>query len=126
MGFRFSTYACNAIARSLLRIRKQASRHHERFPVQHDVSLEQPDEPEDQHTELAVERLNRVLRRNLGELTELESQVIAQRFPPGPEPRLTYREIGEAVGLSKERVRQIQNVALDKLREVLSQDPMLQ
>jgi DNA-directed RNA polymerase sigma subunit (sigma70/sigma32) len=39
---------------------------------------------------------------------------------------LTLGEIGAAIGLSKERARQIQEQALSKLREVLEADPALQ
>lgn len=124
-GYRFSTYACNVIARSLMRRGKQASRHHRLFPVQHDVSLERPERSPDWQTELYVERLHRALNDNLGELTELESRILAQRFPSDRGQRLTFREIGDTIGLSKERVRQIQNIALSKLREVLADDPVL-
>lgn len=125
-GFRFSTYACNVIARSLMRRGKQVSRYNRLFPVQHDVSLERPEGLPDHDTELYVERLNRALQDNLGELTDLESQILEQRFPNDHADRLTFREIGDTVGLSKERVRQIQNIALAKLREVLDEDPILQ
>lgn len=123
-GYRFSTYACNVIARALMRRAKTTSGHHRRFPVLHDVSFEKAAPPADAETELRVERLKHALSRNLGDLTDLESTVLSHRFP-GQGPRLTYRQIGEGVGLSKERVRQIQNVALSKLREVLAEDPIL-
>lgn len=124
-GYRFSTYACNVIARALMRRAKMSSGYHRRFPVQQDASFERPTSSGDAETELRVERLQNALARNLGELTELESTVLSRRFPDQG-PRLTYEQIGEGIGLSKERVRQIQNVALSKLREVLSEDPMLQ
>ena len=125
-GYRFSTYACNVVARSLMRRGKKTSRYHRLFPVQHDVSMERPVDPPDAQTELYVERLNRALNLNLGELTDVEAQVLQQRFPPTREPRQTFREIGDAIGLSKERVRQIQNIALDKLRSAMLEDPLLQ
>ena len=125
-GYRFSTYACNVIARALMRRGKQESNYRKRFPVQHDVSFERPEKSPDDQTELYVERLHRALQHNLGELTELESRILAQRFPNQREDRLTFQEIGDAIGLSKERVRQIQNIALGKLREALSEDPALQ
>lgn len=125
-GFRFSTYACNVVARSLMRRGKQTSNYRRLFPVQHDVELEQPSRPPDIQSELYLERLNRALDQNLGNLTRLESEILNQRFLAEDKPKLTFREIGDAIGLSKERVRQIQNVALEKLREVLDQDPVLQ
>lgn len=124
-GYRFSTYACNVIARALMRRGKQESHYRKRFPVQHDVSFERPDRSPDDQTELYVERLHRALEQNLGDLTELESRILAQRFPAQREDRLTFQEIGDSIGLSKERVRQIQNIALGKLREALSDDPAL-
>jgi RNA polymerase primary sigma factor len=75
---------------------------------------------------LYAERLNLALAGNLAELTPLETRVIAQRFPRFSGHRQTFREIGDTVGLSKERVRQVQNRALGKLREALAIDPVLQ
>lgn len=124
-GYRFSTYACNVVARALMRRAKVSSGYHRRFPVQQDASLERPAPPPDTETELRVERLQQALHRNLGELTELESMILTRRFPDEG-PRLTYEQIGQGIGLSKERVRQIQNVALSKLRGVLSEDPILE
>jgi RNA polymerase primary sigma factor len=88
--------------------------------------MERPVKTPDAQTELYVERLNRALNDNLGALTELESKVLEQRFPTTSEQRLTFREIGDSIGLSKERVRQIQNIALNKLRDVMEQDSVLQ
>ena len=124
-GFRFSTYACNVIARALMRRGRQETNYRRLFPVQHDVTFERPTHTPDTQTELYVERLHRALNENLGELTDLESKILAQRFPVDRESRLTFKEIGDAIGLSKERVRQIQNIALSKLRDVLTQDPLL-
>lgn len=125
-GYRFSTYACNSIARLLMRLCKKELKHRRRFPIQHEETHEQPVDLDDPRTELYVERLNRVLSENLGGLTQLETEVIAQRFPGDEQqPRQTFKEIADAVGLSKERVRQIQNTALRKLREVLDRDPLL-
>jgi RNA polymerase primary sigma factor len=124
-GFKFSTYACNVIARALMRRGRQESNYRRVFPVQHDVSFERPADSPDSKMELYVERLHRALHENLGELTDLESSILSQRFPTDRGQRLTFKEIGDSIGLSKERVRQIQNIALAKLREVLAEDPML-
>ena len=70
--------------------------------------------------------MQHALDANLGELTDMESRILAKRFPASDRRRSTLQEIGDAVGLSKERVRQLQNSALNKLREVLECDPVLQ
>ena len=124
-GFRFSTYACSAIMRSLVHASKKVSRQRLRFPMELDVEREVA-EPEDAGAELYLDRLRHVLHANLGELTERESKVLARRFPMDGESRLTLEEIGDDFGLSKERVRQIQRAALTKLRTVLEADPALQ
>lgn len=125
-GFKFSTYACNVIARALMRRGRQEGRYRRFFPVQHDVLFEEAESAPDANGELYVERLRTVLENNLGELNELETKILAHRFPEDQDHRLTFQEIGDVIGLSKERVRQIQNGALDKLREVLVGDPVLQ
>jgi RNA polymerase sigma factor (sigma-70 family) len=125
-GYRFSTYACNVIARALMRRGKRETNRRRLFPVQYDVTFEKPVELPDGQEQLYVERLSHALNENLGELTDLETSILNKRFTFERRERLTFQEIGRSVGLSKERVRQIQNVALGKLREVLAADPVLQ
>jgi RNA polymerase primary sigma factor len=124
-GFRFSTYACNAIMRSLVHLAKKANKYRLRFPVEHDASFERPGRL-DGRSDLFADRLNRALDLNLGELTDQETLVIGWRFPLGGGLGRTLGEVGDAMGLSKERVRQIQKSALEKLRQVLEADPSLQ
>lgn len=123
-GFRFSTYACNAITRSLIHLSRKTSEHRARFPLEHEVWLEQPTRA-DGWAELFADRLHRALAGNLGELTDREAAVLGWRFPLNGGRGMTLGEIGEAIGLSKERARQIQEIALAKLRLVLEADPAL-
>jgi len=125
-GYRFSTYACNVIVRALMRRGKRERNRRRLFPVQFDASFERPATMPDAEHELFVERLSQVLQNNVGHLTDLETRVLSQRFTTNRQDRLTFQEIGDAVGLSKERVRQIQNIAIRKLREALASDPVLQ
>ncbi len=55
-------------------------------------------------------------------LTPLERSIIKQRFGLDDEDRATLREIGEQYDLSRERIRQIQNRALEKLRQGMALD----
>lgn len=60
--------------------------------------------------------LERIMNR-LNALEERESTVIRMRFGLDPYAPMTLREIGENLGLTRERVRQLENAALSKLME---------
>ncbi len=77
-----------------------------------------PDEDND-----PIEHLNRVahqeeIRTLVGQLSDREQQVIVARYGLDGSNGLTLREIGEHIGLSRERVRQIERRALRKLRRL--------
>lgn len=124
-GFRFSTYACNAIVRALIHLSRRTKKYRLRFPVGHEAWLEQVTQV-DTTKELFADRLRHAIYENLGELTHREALVIGWRFPLHGGFSLTLGEVGAAIGLSKERVRQIQERALGKLRGVLEADPAMQ
>ncbi|MDX2273604.1 MAG: sigma-70 family RNA polymerase sigma factor [Cyanobacteriota bacterium] len=70
-----------------------------------------------------VEHLNRIahceeVRTLVQQLSEREQQVIIARYGLDGSSGLTLREIGEHIGLSRERVRQIERRALRKLRRL--------
>ncbi len=54
--------------------------------------------------------------RVLNVLTNIERAIICWRFGLDGDDELNLRQIGERCNLSKERIRQIQNAALHKLR----------
>jgi len=124
-GFQFSTYACNAIVRSLIHVARKTNRYRLRFPMEHESWHENVERP-DPELELHGDRLHQALNENLGGLTDREALVIGWRYPLDGGLGLTLGEVGDAIGLSKERVRQIQRNALAKLRQVLHSDPVLQ
>ena len=57
------------------------------------------------------------VRRLLGTLTPIESRIIRWRFGLDDEDELTLKEIGDKYNLSRERIRQLQEQALTKIRK---------
>ena len=126
-GFRFSTYACTSILRGFLMLTRRRQRQLEQInrlgegrmslkTVMHDRDLE---------TQLKLDRLQSMLSDNRAGLSPTERFVIERRLlhDPGVKPD-TLESIGEMFDLSKERIRQIQVSAIDKLRGALDSDEL--
>jgi RNA polymerase sigma factor (sigma-70 family) len=129
-GYRFSTYACNAILRAFARSALHESKRRSKIAGPFEVDFEKSDFPEQKRADqrsLFTERLREVLRMDNAELTDVEKTVLARRFPMQEgRQRQTLEEIGRQMRVSKERVRQIQLSAIAKLRKTLAADLMLQ
>jgi len=122
-NFKFSTYACRAILKGYSRMSVKRARTRSLFPASFDPALETPtDDPTVHQREISeyTSELRRALSSNDIPLTPLERQVIEYRFPMEDDRSNnppTLAEVGKLVGYSKERIRQIQKLALDKLRD---------
>src|SRR3990167_7623951 len=68
---------------------------------------------------LADEHLHASLEKCLYELNDKQREILCRRFGLGGYERETLEEVGKAVGLTRERVRQIQMQALKALREIM-------
>ena len=55
------------------------------------------------------------------ELEPRERRILVARFGFDGKPPRTFRELGSQMGVCKERIRQIQGRAMDKLRELASE-----
>jgi len=123
-GFKFSTYACRAILKAFSRTSLKSSRHKSRFPVEFEPDMEKSDwsdRKRDMVEEDCIDELKQIVDRNLADLTDVEHTVIQRRFnwQQQDEHPLTLEEVGQIIGVTKERVRQIQNKALAKIRQVM-------
>ena len=126
-GFKFSTYACRAILKAFSRSGLKHSQYRQLFPTDFDPALERSDFQRrkfDQHEGDCASEVLRIVQDNRADLTDVERQVIRHRFAiegdaAGERRELTLEQVGQIVGLTKERVRQIQNKALDKIRKTL-------
>jgi RNA polymerase nonessential primary-like sigma factor len=81
------------------------------------VADEQNNDPQDI---LQGNNLNHCLDNWLDELTEKQREVIARRFGLRGYDQSTLEQVGAEIGLTRERVRQIQVEALKRMREILS------
>ncbi|MCH9057958.1 MAG: hypothetical protein IIB55_04935, partial [Planctomycetes bacterium] len=66
--------------------------------------------------------VRRIVVENQAELTAVERTVIEHRFgleSGQSEKPMTLEQVGQIIGVTKERVRQIQNKAMEKIRTQL-------
>lgn len=127
-GFKFSTYACRAILKAFSRNGMKLTRYRQMFPTDFDPNMERSTHVEDKrqdHEDDCVDELRDIIQSNRAELTQIEQEVIEHRFAigkPQDEARpMTLEEVGRIIGVTKERVRQIQNKALDKIRHTMEE-----
>ncbi len=127
-GYKFSTYSCRAILKAFSRVAMRASRYRGQFPTEFDPAMERSDYLDLRREgieEDCADEVKHILIRNLAGLSDVERTVIRERFAIGhprtadlPSPK-TLEQVGHIIGVTKERVRQIQNNALKKIRLAL-------
>jgi RNA polymerase sigma factor (sigma-70 family) len=123
LSIRFSTYAYTCLIRALCRsARRLAS---DRLASAMSFEMFPEGEPGDRLPEEAPYsshsmRIEEFLHATHPLLTDREKKIIARRFSlTEGKAGETLEQVGEAMGLSKERVRQVQASALVKLRQAL-------
>lgn len=124
-GNKFSTYASWAIMKNYARSIPDELRHRDRFRTSTDemFAATRDQRSDEYEQELAQAQREAQIGRILGRLDEREQRIIRRRFGlgPGQEP-LTLKEVGEEMGVTKERVRQIEARALSKLRQAAEEE----
>jgi RNA polymerase primary sigma factor len=85
------------------------------------VELLQDPEGEDHTTTdiLNQHEVTAAMRRTLETLRPIEAEILRHRFGLDDDEELTLKEIGEKYNLSRERIRQLQEQALSKMRHAL-------
>jgi RNA polymerase sigma factor (sigma-70 family) len=126
-GFKFSTYASWAIMKNFARSIPEEKHRRERYVTGHeDLFDAAPDNRSDEQeavasAEQAAHRVNRLLEY----LDPRERQIIRMRagLDDGAKA-MTLEEIGQQLGITKERVRQLNVRIMKKLREIAADQQM--
>ncbi|HJQ81689.1 MAG TPA: sigma-70 family RNA polymerase sigma factor [Lacipirellulaceae bacterium] len=127
-GNKFSTYASWAIMKNFARTIPGEFKHRDRFRTSQEELFAATQEHRGnplveegaQHTREA--QIERILRR----LDDREQKIIIGRFglDHSQEPQ-TLKEVGASLGVTKERIRQIEARALSKLRQAAQEEKIL-
>lgn len=129
-GNKFSTYVCTALSNGFIRLGMMEQKKHGFCITDHDGAVESSVQQETDDTkplgQLITSQENHDLREAIDQLPRIQRDIVKRRFGfikrPGKQYVLgdswTLEEVGELLGITKERVRQIQQVAVNKLRDV--------
>jgi RNA polymerase primary sigma factor len=123
LGNRFSTYATYAIQRHFFRLSHRGRQFRKRF-TSDDAALKSQAARETATDTLSAERiasLKELFTGFLGELEPRERKVVVARFGFDGKPPRTFRELGTQMGVCKERIRQIQGRAMEKLKSLAAE-----
>ena len=118
-GMAFSTYAHSCIRGQCL---NEVNRNKLEEPgvqslssMENDADFDIPDASPARNTDVKT-----IIDRFLPELSEREQTVLKMRYGIGTAQAETLKDIGDRLGLTKERIRQIESGALNRLRTMIS------
>ena len=122
-GNKFSTYASWAIMKNFARTIPDEFKHRDRFRTSSEEIFTGHEDKRADNFSAEIDQAARTdqIQKILHTLDDREQQIIVRRF--GLDHRfepLTLKEVGEELGVTKERIRQLESRALDKLRAAAS------
>jgi len=119
-GNKFSTYASWAIMKNFIRSIPIENHRRDRFVTGHEDLFEAAaDNRTDEHEyESAQRRMRDAVKGMLGRLDDRERRIIISRFGLDGAGEQTLEQLGRELGVTKERVRQLEARAQNKLRKI--------
>ncbi len=126
-GNKFSTYATWAIMKNFARTIPGEHKQRDRFRTSYEELFQSTEDSRgDQYADESAQRQRRShVERILHRLDDREQKIIISRFGlnHAREP-LTLKEVGAELGVTKERIRQIEARALNKLRQAAEEEKL--
>ncbi len=126
-GFKFSTYASWAIIKNFARARTDEAGRRGRFVTGHEETLEHAADHRSAEHEFDSDhrRDQQSVYQMLGKLNDRERRILVGRYGMGGASELTLAQLGKELGITKERVRQLEHRAHEKLRQFAGADRLL-
>jgi len=127
LGYRFSTYATQVVRRNSYRRVMENQKERQRATLSvHDPGIDISDEHRSPAmSESRWETLRGRLSTMLDKLDRREKLIIRARFSLGGHRNVqTLQKLADRLGVSKERIRQLEKRALDKLRDLADLSPI--
>jgi len=125
-GNKFSTYASWAIIRNFARTIRDEHHRRDRFVTGQEITFEAAADPREEERESESSRAQNqeVVHGILGRLDERERKILISRFGIGDSGERTLEDLGRELGITKERVRQIEARAQNKLRKIAADEQL--
>ena len=127
-GNKFSTYASWAIMKNFIRSIPIENHRRDRFVTGHEDLFEAAaDNRTDEHEyESTQRRMRDAVKGMLGRLDDRERRIIVSRFGLDGVGEQTLEQLGRELGVTKERVRQLEARAQSKLRKIAVEEKVEQ
>jgi RNA polymerase primary sigma factor len=123
-GHKFSTYATWAIRNQFARDFRGEARRRTQSLLGHDEDLVDPRADDLERSDVEGRR-HEACARLVDRLDDRERRIIVGRFGIGGAPVRTLKQIGAELGITRERVRQLEARAQDKLRRLARAEELI-